>query len=373
MDSHSEQKLKHTPLYNWYTENKVKLMDFGGWAMPIQFSGILSEHHAVRNHAGLFDVSHMGELIVEGQGAEKWLNGLVTNDLTKVEIGQAQYNVVCTETGTALDDLIITKLDDEQFFITPNASNSETIFEWLEDHTDGTATVKNVSEKYGLLALQGPESEQILQQLTDFKVDELRSFYCAPIVNIKGLGPVMVSRTGYTGEDGFEIYCPASQTERLWELLLKTGKEKGLVPCGLGSRDTLRLEMGYPLYGQELSDKITPLEAGIGFAVKTKNKAEDYVGKQILSEQRKNGVAQKICGFEMDDKGIPRTGYPVYNEEGSEIGYVTSGTKSPTLGKVIGMAFVNAHYSKPDTSFLIGIRNKQLKAHVIKKPFYTKK
>ena len=371
MNSHSLDQLKHTPLYEWYRDEKIKLMDFGGWAMPIQFSGILNEHLTVRSHAGLFDVSHMGELFVEGPEAGKWLNGLVTNDLTKVKQHQAQYNVVCNNGGGTLDDLIITKLDDEKFFITPNASNADKIYRWLEQHREEGVILRNASSDYGLLALQGPKAEEILQRLTEYSLSNLAPFYCEPAVELKSGIQLLVSRTGYTGEDGFELYCSSKDTVQLWKELLEAGKDEGLIPCGLGARDTLRLEMGYPLYGQELNEHISPLEAGIGFAVKTKNKEADYIGKDVLSMQRTEGVTRKVCGFLMDDKGIPRTGYPVYNKEGRKIGEVTSGTKSPSLNQVIGMALVETMYAKEEEPVLIGVRNKRLKGHVVKKPFYS--
>src|SRR5699024_9052334 len=255
MNSHSLSELKHTPLYEWYEENQVKLTDFGGWAMPIQFSGILKEHEAVRTRAGLFDVSHMGELLVEGEKSGGWLNGIVTNDLTKRKEHQAQYNAVCKEDGGTLDDLIITKLSATRFFITPNASNADKIYAWLKQHLEEGISLQNQSAKYGLLALQGPKSGIILQKLTDYNLRGLDSFYCEPEVRLHNGLTILVSRTGYTGEEGFELYCASEDTVELWKTLLKAGEEEGLVPCGLGARDTLRMEMGYPLYGQELGEE----------------------------------------------------------------------------------------------------------------------
>ena len=371
MVSHSVDDLHQTPLYSFYKEHDIKLVDFGGWALPVQYSGILKEHQAVRERAGLFEVSHMGQLLVQGENAETWLNGLVTNDLSKMKLHQAQYNAVCKEDGGTLDDLIILKMDATRYFVTPNASNTDKIYAWFQAHLEEGISVQNVSEEYGLLALQGPLSETILQRLTSTSLNELKPFYCFPEVILDGDINVLLSRTGYTGEDGFEIYCKAAETEKLWKLLLEAGKEDGLLPCGLGARDTLRLEMGYPLYGQELGESISPLEGGIGFAVKLKTKEADFIGKDVLASQRKEGPESVVCGFQMSGRGIPRTGYAVLNQDGEEIGKVTSGSKSPSLGTVIGMALLKRDYKEIGTKVIIQIRNKEVEAEIVKKPFYT--
>lgn len=370
MNSHSLNELKRTPLYPFYEANNIKLVDFGGWALPIQFQSILKEHEAVRERAGLFDVSHMGQIAVQGKKAEDWLNSLVTNDLSKMKTFQAQYHAVCNEHGGTLDDLIILKMGQDSYFITPNASNTQKILSWFKQHEVPGVLVQDVSENYGLLALQGPLSEAILQRLTSVSFSDLSPFYCMPHVVLDNGVELLVSRTGYTGEDGFELYCAASQTEKLWNSLLKEGESEGLIPCGLGARDTLRLEMGYPLYGQELSEDISPIVGGIGFAVKTKKKSAEYVGKEALAAQRTQGTAMGICGFEMSERGIPRNGYRVFNAEGEDIGYVTSGTKSPTLGSSIGMVLLDREYKTIGTEIFVEIRAKKIKATVVKKPFY---
>lgn len=369
MANEKETGLKHTPLYDHYTEGNVKLTDFGGWALPLQFTSIIEEHHAVRNKAGLFDVSHMGEVLVQGPNAEDWLNGLLTNDLTKVVVNQAQYNAVCKEDGGILDDLIVFKLSDESYLLTPNAANTEKIIQWLIDHQPEGVDIEDQSEDYGLLALQGPLSEDILSKLTDTDISELKPYRFIPDVTIAGQEGVLLSRTGYTGEDGFELYAKWNQVAPLWEAILKEGD---VAKCGLGARDTLRLEAGLGLYGQDLSEEITPLEAGIGFAVKTRKEA-DFIGKEALMKQREKGLEKVSRGFELNGKGIAREAFPVLNEEGEEIGVVTSGTISPTLEKSIGLMSIDSNYKDIGTTVHIQIRKRTVPATIVKKPFVQKK
>lgn len=373
MKAQSEENLMHTPLFEYYQAKGVKLVDFGGWALPIQYTSILKEHKAVRERAGLFEVSHMGQLVVAGANAMEWLNSLVTNDLSTMRLYQAQYNAVCKEDGGTLDDVIILKLADDRFFLTPNASNTTKIYDWLKAHKVEGVSVQNVSQEYGLLALQGPLAETILQRVTDTPLADIKPFSCLPDVRIDGDIHGLLSRTGYTGEDGFEIYCSAPQTERLFELILHVGQEEDILPCGLGARDTLRLEKAYPLYGQELSESISPIQAGIGFVVKTKTKKADFIGKHALATQRANGPDQVVCGFQLVGRGIPRTGYTVFNDAGDAIGTVTSGSQSPTLGTMIGLALLNKEYQKVGTSIFVEIRNKHIEATVVATPFYVQK
>lgn len=371
MANTAPENLKKTPLYALYQEQQVRLTDFGGWALPIQFTGIIDEHNAVRNKAGLFDVSHMGEIFVTGPKATDWLNGIVTNDVTKMEVNQAQYNAVCKEDGGTLDDLILFKYSNERYLVTPNASNSKKIYNWFQQHAPNDVKIENCSDQYGLLALQGPASAAILKSLTDAPFESLSSYTFLPEATIAGISNILLSRTGYTGEDGFELYLKAEDVPALWKALLDNGQVYGIQPCGLGARDTLRLEAGMALYGHELSEEITPLEAGIGFAVKT-TKASDFIGKEALASQRAAGLEIVSRGFELVDKGIAREGYTIVNTEGEEIGTVTSGTKSPTLDKVIGMARLKKAYGKVGTEIVIQIRKKEAKAKIIKKPFYKK-
>ena len=365
-------KLKQTPLFNYYQKNKIKLMDFGGWAMPVQFTGIIDEHKAVRNEAGLFDVSHMGEFLVEGEDAETYLNTLLTNDVTQLVIGQSQYHAMCYPDGGTVDDLIISKLAENRYLVTPNAGNTEKDFKWMKEKITGRISLTNKSESIGLLALQGPRAEEILQKLTSINLNEIKPFHFNQQGSIADIEDVLISRTGYTGEAGFELYLASNKTEKLWELLLLAGKEEGLKPCGLGARDTLRLEAGLSLYGHELSKDISPLQANIGFAVKT-NKAQDFFGKQVLKDQRESGIKQKVSGFELVGKGIARSDCKVYDEEGKEIGVVTSGTKSPTLNKSIGLVLINTENTAIGSLIQIEVRNKLVEAVIVKTPFYKRK
>ncbi len=367
----TETALKRTPLFEIYKKYGAKVIDFGGWELPVQFSSILDEHEAVRTKAGLFDVSHMGEVLVEGKGAESFINYLVTNDVTKVAINQAQYTAMCYPDGGTVDDLLVYKLENEKYLLVINASNIEKDYEWMQRNVEGEVKLENISENVAQLAIQGPQAEGILQKLTDTDLSEIGVFKFKQHVNISGIEDVLVSRTGYTGEDGFELYLPAGQAEALWEKLLEAGEDDGLKPCGLGARDTLRLEARLALYGQELSKDINPLEAGIGFAVKL-NKETDFIGKDALSGQKQNGLERKLVGVEVTGRGIPRHGYKVMSDAGEEIGVITSGTQSPSLKKSIGLALVSAEHAEVGTPLKVEIRKKQIDAVVVKTPFYKK-
>lgn len=368
----SEPKIgKRTPLFEYYKANGVKLIDFGGWEMPIQFSGILAEHEAVRERAGLFDCSHMGEIEISGSEAESCLNGLLTNDVSVMTIGQAQYNIMCYPDGGAVDDVILFKMDEARYLLVCNASNTDKVYAWMQENNGSEAILKNISESIGLLALQGPAASKILKELTETDLDAIGNYHFMADQEVAGIPHVLISRTGYTGEDGFELYLTSEQTMLLWEKIMAAGEAYGLLACGLGSRDTLRLEAGMPLYGHELSEKINPLAAGLGFAVKTK-KTDDFIGKAALTAIRENGPAEKIVGFEATERGIPREGYKVFSAEGEEIGIVTSGTQSPTLKKSIGMALLKSEAAAIGTEIQIEIRNKRIKATIIPKPFYKR-
>ena len=366
-----EKELKRTPLFKYYKENDIKLVDFGGWALPIQFSSISNEHESVRKKAGLFDVSHMGEFIVKGTGSEGFLNRLLTNDVSKITVGQAQYNAMVYENGGTIDDLIIFKLDKSSYLVTPNAANTEKVFQWMKKEMVEDVILENRSEDIGLIALQGPYAEQILQKLTDDDLSKLKPFHFFQHVALKNIASVLISRTGYTGEDGFELYLEAGETEKLWHLIVGAGIKEGLQPCGLGARDTLRLEASLSLYGNELTDEISPLQGGIGFVVKTKKEA-DFIGKAALTAQLKNGVDKKIKGLELIGKGIARHGYKVFDEAGSEIGVITSGTKSPTLGNSIALALLSTNGNEVGTKVKIEIRNKLVDAVIVQLPFYKR-
>jgi aminomethyltransferase len=362
-------ELKRTPLFEIYKNYGAKTIDFGGWDLPVQFSSIKEEHEAVRTRAGLFDVSHMGEVEVRGADSLAFLQKIATNDVSLVKDGGAQYTAMCYEDGGTVDDLLIYKKADNDYLLVVNASNIDKDIEWLKANAFGEVTIKDLSNDVALLALQGPLAEQVLQKLTDTNLSEIKLFKFKDAVNIAG-ADALISRTGYTGEDGFEIYCASANAIELWEKILEAGKEEGVVPCGLGARDTLRFEVSLPLYGQELSKDITPIEAGIGFAVKP-NKEADFNGKAVLKEQKENGPARKLVGIELLDKGIPRHGYEVFvNDE--QIGEVTTGTQSPTLKKNIGLALVKSDFSELGTEVEVQVRKKRLKAVVVATPFYKR-
>ncbi|WP_285517033.1 glycine cleavage system aminomethyltransferase GcvT [Thermolongibacillus altinsuensis] len=361
--------MKRTPLFPIYEQYGAKTIDFGGWELPVQFSSIKEEHEAVRARAGLFDVSHMGEIEVKGKDSLAFLQKVMTNDVAKLTNGRAQYTIMCYENGGTVDDLLIYKKDEDHYLLVVNAANTEKDVEWLNQHVFGDVELTNISEKIAQLALQGPLAEKVLQTLTDIDLSQMKFFEFKDNVNLQGIN-ALVSRTGYTGEDGFEIYCRAEDAITLWNAILEAGKEDGVLPCGLGARDTLRFEATLPLYGQELSKDITPIEAGLGFAVKT-NKEIDFIGKDVLKKQKEEGTLRKLVGIEMIDKGIPRHGYPIFFEE-EEIGFVTTGTQSPTLKKNIGLALIKSEFSALDTEVKVDIRGKRLKAKVVATPFYKR-
>lgn len=362
--------LKRTPLFPLYREWEGKTIDFGGWELPVQFSGIKAEHEAVRQRAGLFDVSHMGEIIVSGPDSEKFLQKMLTNDVSKIKVGRAQYNIMCTEDGGTIDDLLVYRLEERRYLLVVNAANTEKDFNWLKDHVEGDVTLSNESANYGLLAIQGPLAEQILQKVVDnIELSSIGKFAFLTNVSIAGK-TALVSRTGYTGENGFEIYCNSEDLPYLWQTLLENGKDEGLIPCGLGARDTLRLEAALPLYGQELSEDISPIEAGLAFAVKT-NKAANFFGKEALRVQKEHGPVRKIAGIEVVERGIPRTGYQIYKDD-QLVGTVTSGTQSPGTKRNIGLALMDAKFAVPGTELFVEIRGKRVKAEVVPLPFYKR-
>jgi aminomethyltransferase len=361
-------ELKKTPLFPIYQEMGAKTIDFGGWDLPVQFNGILEEHAAVRNIAGLFDVSHMGEVEVKGNDALKLIQLLTTNDASKLETGQAQYTLMCYPDGGTVDDLLVYKLADDHYMLVINASNINKDVEWIEKHVEGEVTIRNISDQTALLALQGPAAQKVLQKLTDSDLSELKPFRFIPEANVAGV-KALVSRTGYTGEDGFELYLSSNDAVDMWKKILEAGQQEGVQPAGLGARDTLRFEARLPLYGQELSANVTPIEAGLGFFVKPDK--GDFIGKEVLAEQKVSGAPRKTVGIEMIDRGIPRSRYPVL-VDGERIGEVTTGTQSPTLKRNIGLALIDTKYAELDREVIVEIRNKPLRAKIIKTPFYKR-
>ncbi|MGD8191598.1 glycine cleavage system aminomethyltransferase GcvT [Brevibacillus ginsengisoli] len=362
-------ELKKTPLFPVYAEYGAKTIDFGGWDLPVQFSSITAEHEAVRTKAGLFDVSHMGEVLVQGSGSLYYLQRLTTNDVSKLEVGQAQYSAMCYPDGGTVDDLLVYKFADDHYYLVINAGNIDKDFAWMQENLTADVEITNISEETAQLALQGPAAQKVLQKLTETDLSSIGFFRFQRDVLIDGV-PSLVSRTGYTGEDGFEIYMAADKGIQLWHKILEAGQQEGVLPCGLGARDTLRFEAKLPLYGQELSKDITPIEAGIGFAVKT-DKEIPAIGFEVLKEQKANGAPRKLVGIEMIDRGIPRSHYPVFVGD-VQIGEVTTGTQSPTLKKNVGLVLLKAEYTALGTEVDVEIRGKRLKAQVVASPFYKR-
>ncbi|WML34175.1 glycine cleavage system aminomethyltransferase GcvT [Clostridium sp. OS1-26] len=363
------ENLKKTPLFNSYEKYGGKIIDFAGWALPVQYEGIIAEHEAVRSAAGLFDVSHMGEVEIVGEDALKFVQNLITNDTSILEDNQILYALMCYQDGGVVDDLIVYRFNENHFFLVINAGNIEKDFEWMLKNKNGfDVDITNISSSIVQLAIQGPKAQAILQKLTDTDLGDIKFFFCKRGILIGGI-KCLVSRTGYTGEDGFEIYTDVESVIDLWDRILDAGKEDGLKPIGLGARDTLRFEVNLPLYGNELSEYITPLEAGLGFFVKL-NK-ENFIGKDALAKQKKEGLKRKIVGFEMKGKAIPRHGYDVFAGE-EKIGIVTTGYLSPSIKKNIGLALIDLKYSELGSTIFIQVRNKLIEAVVIDKRFYKK-
>jgi aminomethyltransferase len=361
-------QLKRTPLYEEHKKLGARLVEFSGWEMPVQYSSILEEHRAVRTRAGLFDVSHMGEFKVEGSNALSFLQHLVPNDVSKLAIHQALYTQLCLPDGGTIDDLIIYHLAENHYMLVVNAGNIEKDFAWVEAQNFGNVAVTNQSDTTALLALQGPEAQTILQPLTEVDLASIRYYHCEPGV-VDGINCI-ISRTGYTGEDGFELYCAPVDVVKLWNDLLAAGKECGLLPAGLGARDTLRLEAGYCLYGHELNEQTNPLEARLGWTVKFDK--GDFIGRAALLKAKEEGLKRKLIGVEMVERGVCRGGYAVY-ENNQRIGELTSGAPSPTLNKNIGMGYVAADKAVAGNTIHIDIRGKRTAAQIVALPFYKRK
>ncbi len=362
--SESTEPLKKTPLNEVEKELGGKMVDFGGWELPVQFSGILEEHEAVRTKVGVFDVSHMGELTVKGPQALELLQLSTCNDVAKLDTGRIHYNGLLYQDAGFVDDILIYQNTPSDFFVVVNASNTDKDFEWLRQAASGLdVEVQNVSADYAQLAIQGPEAERVLQPMTDASLADIK-YYRFTTGNVDGV-PAIVSRTGYTGEDGFEIYVAPEHAPRILRKLV----DAGVKPCGLGARDTLRLEAKMALYGNDIDQTTTPIEADLGWIVKLDK--GDFVGRDVIAREKSEGPRRKLVGFEMVDRGIGRHGYPVV-EGGEEIGVVTSGTHSPTLKKAIGLAYLPLDKSAQGSEFMVLIRGKETRARVIPTPFYKR-
>jgi aminomethyltransferase len=350
--------LKRTPLYATHLECGAKMVPFGGWEMPVQYTGILEEHAAVRERVGLFDISHMGEILVAGPTAEKALNHLLTNDVSKIELGQAQYTLMCNNRGGVIDDLIVYRVEPSVFLLVVNASNIEKDFIWMSSHVTSSVVLDNLSDKYAALALQGPNATKLVES------SSISHFHIAR-QNVCGR-ECWVARTGYTGEDGFELLCDPKDATTLWSGLLNRGRDLGIQPCGLGARDTLRLEMCYPLHGNDITEETTPIEAGLGKYVSF-DKGE-FIGRPVLAEQKEKGVSRKLVAFKMAEKSPPPRPHYRMTKDGKSVGEVTSGTQSPSLGIGIGMGYVETAAAQAGSPIAIEIRDKTYRAFIEKKP-----
>ncbi len=356
-----------TALLEEHKKLNARIVEFAGWEMPVQYEGVSQEHDACRNHVGLFDVSHMGEVLVQGDKALDFLNSIVTNNVSKIKDNQAQYTVMCYESGGCVDDLIIHRFNEKEFFICVNASNTQKDFNWIKEHAPQGIRVENVSHEYTQIAIQGRHAQTILQPLTKTLLSEIR-YYWFQKGEVLGTHAI-IARTGYTGEDGFELYVPWEIGPKIWWALLEAGKSFGIKPCGLGARDTLRTEMKYPLYGHEIDAELNPLEAGLGWVVKLDK--QDFIGKKALQNLT---IKKTLVGLKSLSKAIPRQGYVVEPENllQKSIGKLTSGTLSPSLKAGIGIAYVEKEFSKPGTKLNVVIRDQRMPHVVVEPPFYKR-
>lgn len=361
--------MKNTALTDKHIALNAKMVPFAGYNMPVQYAGINSEHEAVRNSVGVFDVSHMGEFILKGDKAFDLIQKVTSNDASKLYDGKIQYSCLPNETGGIVDDLLVYRIDEKTYMLVVNASNIEKDWNWISKYNEFGVDMKNISDRTALLAVQGPKAADTLQGLTDIDLSSME-YYSFKKGTFAGVPNVLISATGYTGAGGFEIYADNTHAEHLWDEIFKAGQPYGIKPIGLGARDTLRLEMGYCLYGNDIDDTTSPLEAGLGWITKF---SKDFVNSARLLEQKEQGVGRKLVGFEMTERGIARHDYEILNADDAIIGKVTSGTQSPTLQKAIGMGYVETPYSLEGTDIWIRIRDNKVKARVVKLPFLKNK
>ncbi len=355
---------KKTGLYDIHVKLGAQIVNFGGFLMPLKYKSIREEHRRVRNTVGVFDVSHMGEFVVSGEGALEFLNRITTNDVAGLENYQVQYSTMLYEHGGIVDDLLVYRLPD-RFMLVPNAANLDKDFQWISDHSPDGVTLKDVSDETTLLAVQGPNSNQVMQQLTDTDLDRVPYYWCRE--GTVGGVPGILSRTGYTGEVGWELYVGREYSEQLWNAVMEAGSEFDIEPVGLGARDSLRLEMKYCLYGNDINQDTNPLEAGLGWVIR-QNKG-DFIGRESIVRMKEEGVQRRLVAFELKEKGFPRPHYPIL-KDGETVGEVTSGTMSPSLDKGIGLGYVARPHTKAGTEITIQIRGKDVPAVIIKPPFY---
>jgi aminomethyltransferase len=359
--------MRNTALTEIHKKLGAKLVPFAGFNMPVQYEGVNVEHETVRNNVGVFDVSHMGEFLIEGENALNLIQKVTSNDASKLKIGDAQYSCFPNETGGIVDDLICYRIKENTYLLVVNASNIEKDWNWISKYNDDFgAIMRNLSDDYSLLAIQGPKAVEAMQSLTSENLSEIK-FYTFKINDFAGIDNVIISATGYTGSGGFEIYCKNDEVEQIWNKVFEAGKDFGIKPIGLAARDTLRLEMGYCLYGNDIDDNTSPIEAGLGWITKF---TKDFVNSENLKKQKVEGVSKKLIGFELDERGVPRQGYKIVDEAGDIIGNVTSGTMSPSLKKGIGMGYINTSNAKKGNKIYIQIRKKQIPATIVRLPFY---
>lgn len=360
--------MKNTPFTSKHIALGAKMAPFAGYNMPISYSGINDEHAAVRKNAGVFDVSHMGEFILKGENALDLIQRITSNDASKLKAGQAQYSCLPNENGGIVDDLLVYCIEENKvYMLVVNASNIDKDWDWIQKYNTKNVEMHNISDKTGLLAIQGPNATKILQPLTEMDILNLK-YYTFVKGKFAGVDNVLISATGYTGAGGVEIYFEDKEGagDKIWDAIFNAGASQNIKPVGLGARDTLRLEMGYCLYGNDIDDTTSPLEAGLGWITKF---TKDFTSKEIFAKQKAEGLKQKLVGLEMIDKGIPRHGYVIKDKDGNDIGQVTSGTQSPSLNKAIGMGYVRTEFSQLDTEIFISVREKLLRAKVVKIPF----
>lgn len=359
--------MKKTPFTDVHIELGAKMHEFAGFNMPIEYSGIMDEHTTVCNAVGVFDVSHMGEFWINGPKALDLIQKITSNDASKLKVGKIQYTSFVNETGGIIDDFLLYHMEEDKYMLVVNAGNIQKDWAWIKKHNTMGAIVEDASDHTALLALQGPKATELLQKLTDTDLSAI-PYYAFKNGTIAGVENVIISNTGYTGAGGFELYFYPNSGEKMWNALFEAGAEFGIKPAGLGARDTLRLEMGFNLYGNDMTEETSPLEAGLGWITKL-IEGNDFIGREVLEKQKANGVTRKLCGFTLSERGIPRQGYKIVNSDDEEIGEVTSGTMSPMMKVGIGMGYVKPEYTKLGTEIFIKVRNKNLKAEVVKPPF----
>ncbi|MDC6389938.1 glycine cleavage system aminomethyltransferase GcvT [Maribacter sp. PR1] len=359
--------MKNTALSQTHENLGAKMVPFAGYNMPVSYEGVNAEHETVRKAVGVFDVSHMGEFLISGPNALNLIQKVTSNDASKLTIGRAQYSCLPNETGGIVDDLIVYKVKEEQYLLVVNASNIEKDWEHISKYnSDFNAEMRNLSEDYSLLAIQGPKAVEAMQSLTSIDLSAIK-FYHFEVADFAGIEYVIISATGYTGSGGFEIYCKNSEIQQIWDKVFEAGSDFGIKPIGLAARDTLRLEMGYCLYGNDINDGTSPIEAGLGWITKF---TKDFVNSEALEKERQHGPEKKLIAFELDERGIPRQGYDIVDGQGKKMGMVTSGTMSPSLGKGIGLGYVPTVFSEIGSKINIQIRKNAVPATVVKLPFY---